>query len=109
MIIVNYDTFVQMPIGTVYCEYSDVVFGDLYIKGETINNGKDWFYRELVGNPEFNSDIYTEACVPMKEGKHINPDYDISQRDGMFDYDRQFVVYSKEDIISLINTLKELV
>jgi len=107
MRIVDYNTFIKLPEGTMYCEYSPCVFGDLKIKDETISNS-DWFYSSLQSNPEFDSDFYGEACEPMKKGEDINPDFNCIERDGMFDYDRQFLIYNKGDVQAMINKLQSI-
>ena len=44
----------------------------------------------------------------MEDGLEVPPDFDILQRDGMYDYDRKFLIYSKEDVQAVINKLKSL-
>ena len=112
MKIVDFNTFIQLPIGTVYCEASPCIFGDLAIKQDSIFKdgfGIDWFYTDLTGNPEYDCDIYSEAFEPMINGENIKPDFYVQQRDGMYEYDRTFMVYTKKDVKRMIKRLKKLV
>lgn len=105
MKIVDYDTFIKMPAGTLYAEYTPYVFGETLIKQNTINGGKDWLYLELVGNPDVDSEWHI-GCEAMEEGEELPPDTSLC-RDGMFDYSRRFLVYSRDDVENMILTLKE--
>ena len=108
MIIVNYDTFVKLPKCILYCEVEPCVFGEVRIKEETINDGNDWFFSDLTSNPTYDSDICGEAYDPMVKGIDIKPNFNVQTRDGMFDYDRMFLIYSKEDIQLMIDKLNDI-
>jgi len=106
MKIVDYDTFIKMPAGTLYAEYTPCVFGDTRIKHDILNGGKDWFYSDLTTNPEYNGN-WEDVCESMEKGEDVPRETDCCQRDGMFDYDRKFLVYSGHDVETMIETLKE--
>lgn len=116
MKIVDYNTFTNMPKGTIYSEYKPCIFEGIHIKHDVIsheNDGfiNDWFYQELVNNPDWDcAEEYNiqSVCEFMEDGNSANPDFDTMQRDGMFDYDRKFLVYEKQDIELLIEKLKIL-
>lgn len=105
MKIVDYDTFIKMPAGTLYAEYTPCIFGETFIKQDNVSGrDRDWFYSELVSNPD--NDDWVDACEAMEKGEELPPETAWS-RDGMFDYDRKFLVYSRHDVETMIETLKE--
>jgi hypothetical protein len=112
MKIVDYDTFVSLPEKTLYSFYAPCYTDGLKVKGETTNKGKDWFYSDMLDNPkqEYEGEFlqYAEVMEKMEKGESIKADFHILERDGMFDYERQFLVYEKEDIEEMIEKLKEL-
>jgi len=106
MKIVNYDEFIKLPKGTIYSETEPCIFGEWRIKRDTVNGDSDWFYEVLVGDFDYfekYSDI-SEAYDDMEKGVDILSE-GVLQRDGMYDHDRKFAIYSKEDIKKLIETL----
>ena len=106
MRIVEYDTFVKLPKGTMYCETEPCVFGEIQIKHETINEGKDWFYSSLQSNISYEDHFIDSYDKCIRE--EVDLDFDIIQRDGMFDYDRKFAIYSQKDIQDMINKLQSI-
>lgn len=105
MKIVDYNEFIETPKYTIYSEYYDCNICDIHCKGDVINNKSDWFYSQLTNNLEYNSDVYSEAFLEMENGKSIDIDVTTIQRDGMYDNDRRFIIYEKNDIIELIEKL----
>lgn len=111
MKIVNYKDFIKLPSGTIYSEYSPQIFGPLYIKKDTINEGNDWVLTRIQESFKLKPDKWTdfnEACTLMETGTELKADYITQERDGMFDYDRKFLVYNKEDVADFIAHLKTL-
>jgi hypothetical protein len=106
MKIVDYDTFVKMPQGTIYSTYSPCNFGDIYCLEEVINDGSDWFLSRMINNPDDNCDIQ-KCCTDMENGVSIDADFHCWERDGMFDYDRKFLVYETKDIEMFIEKLQD--
>lgn len=102
MRIVSYEEFIELPSGTMYCETEPCFFGALKIKGDTINDGKDWFLIPLVDNLD-NPEDYDKA-----KKEDVPFDFTTSERDGMFDYNREFAIYSTEDIEQFIKALEKL-
>lgn len=107
MRIVDYNTFVKLPTGTMYCETVPCVFGEIKIKHETINEEKDWFLQCFQGNIE-SENGFRESYNKLLEGKEVNLDLGTLERDGMFDYDRKFAIYSQKDIQDMINKLQSV-
>ena len=100
MRIVNYNEFVKTPKGTLYSEYAPCIFGEVRIKHDVIiHNGEvsDWYYQDLTNNPDWDyAETYDimATCKIMENGVEVPPDFDIIERDGMFNYDRKFLIYS---------------
>lgn len=117
MKIVDYNTFTNMPKGTIYASYSPCVFGEVYVKHDSFSHEddgfiNDWFYQELLNNPDWE---YAETydilaiCEYMENGNSVPLDLNTISRDGMFDYNRKFLIYEKSDIEALIEKLKSLI
>ena len=106
MRIVDYDTFVKLPIGTMYCETEPCVFGEIKIKDETINEGNDWFYQNFQNNIECENG-FDESYNKLLE-EEVSLDFNITERDSMFDYNRKFAIYSQKDIQDMINKLQSI-
>lgn len=106
MRIVDYDTFIELPEGILYREYSPCVFGELQIKVKNISNS-NWVLQSL--SPTFDEEfqIY-EACQRMEQGESLTIDTDSGELDSMFEYDRRFLIYEKKDVQKLINELQKL-
>jgi hypothetical protein len=110
MKIVDYKTFISLPAGILYCETEPCVFGELQVKQETINDGRDWFLSRLKDSFIEDGDYkqFDEYYQDLEKGIIKRMDYFTQERDGMFDYNRKFLIYDKEDINDLINFLKSL-
>lgn len=111
MRIVKFDEFIELPEGTVYGFYRPCFTNDLYIKGESLNSKQDWFYSCITPcNFDYNNDCQNiDAMQAMENGEHCVLDVSIQERDGMFDYDRMFLIYEEEDILKIINKLKSCI
>jgi hypothetical protein len=113
MKIVDYNTFISMPKGTLYSNYAPCYMSGLKVKDDTINEGKDWFYYDMLDNPDqhYKDEYlqYFDTIAKMEHGESIPADFYILERDGMFDYERCFVIYEHKDIKEFIEKLKELI
>jgi hypothetical protein len=116
MKIVDYNTFTNMPKGTIYSVYEPCYFSNPKIKHDVISHEKDgfindWFYQELINNPDWDEAPeygIESVCKELENGKSIKPDFNCITRDAMFDYDRKFLIYEKEDIQLFIDKLQSL-
>jgi hypothetical protein len=107
MKIINYDEFVSLPKGTLYRETEPCWFGELQIKQDSINENNDWLLTRLDYLEEsHSSDDFIKCYNKMEKGESFNLDIHCSERDGMFDYDRKFLIYEKKDVEKLIELLK---
>jgi hypothetical protein len=107
MKIVNLKQFFELPDGVLYSKYKPCYFDGLYIKLETIrrDNGEpvDFCYKNLIAELDVNdSDEFIDILVEAeKTNEHIKLDFDCSQRDGLYDDEQMFAIYSQEDILNL--------
>ena len=107
MRIVNYQEFINLPQGTLYRETEPQIFGELQIKQETINEGHDWYLTRL---DYFQTELsFSDGYEFLEAGNSLPLDLNSSERDGMFDYERKFLIYEKEDVKALMEYLTELI
>ena len=101
MKLVNYREFLTLPSGTLFSKYEPFVFGPLCIKEASIPH--DFFYQSLVDSIQFTGEP-TDAFRQL--GEEIPVDMNLLERDGYFDEDQLFVVWSHTDVDQLIKRLQ---
>ena len=103
MRIVDRKMFLVMPAGTLYSKYSPCVFGDLCIKGQTVGDN-DFFSQQINDAIQHNSsDEFADALLSAaKTGADLQMDFYFEGRDGLFDGDQLFAVWSRADVVALI-------
>ncbi len=111
MKLVDRKTFLALPSGTVYAKYEPCYCQDIGVKHSTIGDN-DWAYTSVdtISFVDSNSsNELTDGLLSMKVGDSINTEIimDSAYRDGMFDEEQLFMVYSKEEVQSLIGLLTE--
>jgi hypothetical protein len=108
MKIVDCKTFLALPPGTVYAKYAPSYFEGLCIKGDTLPNGNDWFYQQIVDSIRASDSGEWGALLDESEttGRELVMDFNFEGRDGCFEDDQLFAVWSKEDVAQLIERLK---
>ena len=104
MKVVNRKEFLAMPAGTLYTEFEPCCVNGLAIKHDTLDNGDDWFYTELIA-----SSAACDGLVEMNDGKELLYSSNWQGRDGAFDQDQLFIVYSPADIQAFADTLAGLI
>ncbi len=102
MRIVNRKEFLSMPPGTLFRKYETNDLSELMIKEDTWTN--DFRYTEMLdnhilGDSEDTDEIYKAEKDSTYDIKTSN--YCIG-RDGLFDDDQLFAVYSHDELMSLI-------
>lgn len=108
MRIVDRKTFLSLPGKTLYRKFEPDIYGDLEIKGETLNNDYQVVYScGFIKGCKDCSDTSDAHDIAVQEGSDYRFDIDTYSRDGMFDKDQLFAVYDNEDIEQLIGKLKE--
>ena len=116
MKIVNRNTFIQMPAGTLFMKYAPCHFGPLCIKGDSIIfdlpvfSGacpNDFYVQDLNTVKANSSDEEFDILDSAEQfGNSFELWFDIEERDGMFDQDQLFAVYERSDVEALIFTLQ---
>jgi hypothetical protein len=100
MRIVNLKEFLAMPPGTMFSEYEPCVLSPACIKGDTIRD-VDFFYSDIsYAIPEM------ESLIEMENGKAVELDFDTPTRDGSFNEDQLFAIWSDGDRKALIKRLE---
>lgn len=125
MKIISRKELMELPEGVIYMSYSPVVFGDLMIKGETINDGEeniDWYESSLFYEPlgpkdgnDFTIDetrssdrVFDIIDVQMGEqGISMRMDFEVYSREGYFDNDMQYAILEQHDVEDLISKLRK--
>ena len=104
MKIVDLKAFRDLPEGTIASKYDPCIFGDLFIKGRTME--VDFILTYLTNEIEANSsDERFDKLDACEKGESVAMSFDESMRDGCFDDDQLFAVWDKPDIEGLIATL----
>jgi hypothetical protein len=112
MKIVTRAQLMNLPPNTVYSTYTPCWFGELLIKGVTIeNNGKniDWYEQQIADAIECrNSDEYAAKLDDaQKNGTSLRMDFDCEGRDGMFDHSQLYAVWEPQDVMALVARLQQ--
>lgn len=105
MRIVDRQTFLAMPAGTVFAKYEPHSFRELAIKEETI--GQDFVVQDL--SPWFgsSSEEFFDTLEGLLNGAESPPlEFDFAGRDGLFDQGQLFAVLSARDLAALIARLQ---
>ena len=113
MRIVNRDTFIGMPPGTLFSKYEPCVFGDLMIKGESIifDGGNDFFYQQIADSVKASgsNELVNILDDSEENGTSFDMDFHLEGRDGLFEYGQLFAIWEPSDVSALIDRLKEVV
>ena len=102
MKIVNLTEFLALPGGTLFCRYEPVILGSLEIKEESRSN-KDFYSANLVGT----EDDFVDSMFALEDGKvkDIPIDCEGFSRDGLFEDDAKFLIFTKKDIWKIAKVL----
>lgn len=110
MKVITKKEFYLLPAGTLFSFFDPNVFEGLKIKGNTLFNGDipyDFFYTDLIGNvAAANSEQLHDVLVSAVEyNKTFDLDFEGYQRDGLYQEEALYAVYSQKDITALSNKL----
>jgi hypothetical protein len=115
MKIVNKQEFYNLPAGTLYSNYEPCVIEGLKIKQNTCfsidtKEPIDYCYIDLIGNVDYKDfEDYIDLLDNSEKNKtSLKLDFEITERDGMFEKNEMFCIYEEDDIKSLISTLQGL-
>lgn len=122
MKIVDRQTFLAMPVGTVYAKYEPIrgykdpqpvhpgrpMFGELSIKDETIAS-EDFYYEVLIGTIDARDEGHRidQLLQAQEEGVSLPIHYGSVDRDACFDEDQLFAVWELSDVQHLIAQLHD--
>lgn len=112
MKIVDRNTLLALPAGTVFMHYSPGMFRGLYVKGQSIldadGEALDWWERRL-DRPGFPAgdcnDDYFEALAMLESGAELPASFDTWARDGLFDAEQRYAVFDRADAQALTGAL----
>jgi hypothetical protein len=114
MKIVNRETFLAMPEGTIYYKYEPDTYTDLAIKGESLKSLAgtgfiDFFERDFLGFPPllFLGERDSDLQALVKSGESLPMDFEIEGRDGLYDEHQLFAVLEKQDVMNMLWTIQE--
>lgn len=105
--------FLTLPAGTIYSriyDESDMLQG-LYAKASGEDYGNDWLEQDLISEiktpDEITSgiDAMNYLINQIETHQEFETNLDLVGRDGMFDDDDKFVVWSKNDVQKLVDYL----
>lgn len=105
MRIMNRDEFLAIEGEVLFSRYYDGSFGDLEIKGGTF--GKiDFTCQTLATSLQAVGDgFFDEISRGEKTGGDMPMDFDCLGRDGLYDQNQKFAVWSADDVQALIARL----
>lgn len=108
MRVVDRETFLALPPGTLFAKFEPDVFGPLQLKADTC--GEDFVCVELIPSFEGVRDCgdWHEVLDRMVAGEASPPlRYDSYGRDGYFDRDQLFAVFEERDVRALLDHIIE--
>lgn len=98
----TFDDFVKLRPGVVFFRYEPHIYGPLSIKGETINDGTDFFCHEM---PEWDIEDVWEYGRNALLKLEPEIDLEIQGREALYDKTMLYAVLSSDDIRTLIQKL----
>jgi len=109
MRIVNKDIFLVQPAGTLFSKYSETRggIGELMIKSDTWAHG-DFLYQDIRDAIENmgSEDWQDKLDDSQHNGTELAMDFDCLGRDGCFEDDQLYAIWSDEDRLALIKRLE---
>lgn len=107
MRIVDHAEFLAMPPNTVYCKYETTGnLGEICIKRDSYKS-VDWHYT-AIASFEFHSstELFDKLFEAERDSAYEIPNNSTDwQRDGLFNEDQKFVVFSAADVKGMIDAL----
>lgn len=107
MQLVDRKTFLTLPAGTVCTKYMTHDNGDIAIKQRTVGDN-DWTYTPLDTISFIDAedaDGLFDKLEELKPGDVIDTYMATSYRDGLFEKNAQFFVYSQDDVKKIVDLL----
>lgn len=94
----------------IFSNLHDYSIEGLYEGFRMEGNDHDFILTDLLDSVEYdykNEEWFDVIDRAVEHGEEFKLALDDTTRDGLFDYDRQFVIYDKGDIKSLVDKLSE--
>ena len=110
MKIVDLQTFLSLPEGTVYSRYQPCIFTGLEVKASAPGDmDHDWCYDDLIIPIDADdSGDFSAKCSIAEAGVSVALDfYNSTSRDGMFDDEALFAVMEPDEVRALIAKLEK--
>jgi hypothetical protein len=104
--IVSRTEFMNLPAGTIFNKFSLGNLGDPCIKGETWNDCQDFLVQYFDNLKSESGTEYIDTHFRLENGEEVALDFDCLGRDGCFDQDQLFAVWSDADVAALIHRLQ---
>lgn len=105
MRIVNLNTFLSLPKGTLFQKYSQYNFQDLRVKDDNVGPYTTDFRYDTASEPTLvNADDFDQTVNLLDEmvvDGHSEPLTTSNSRDGLYDPDQLFAIWEKNDIAIL--------
>lgn len=114
MKIVDRKTFLEQSAGTLFAKFEPNAFYDLCIKGESLliaGSSNDFYYQPIVDSIRCkDSNEFEELCdASWTDDKDIEMDFSCENRDGFYDEQQMFAIWSTKDVQQLINRLQQAI
>ena len=107
MKIVNLQTFLKLPVGTVYQKYDNFEFDSMCIKGDSRSFGDDFDSCDVTNEVGDESESHRYAILQdMELGAEYSKDFYTECRDGLFNPLQLFAVWSEQDVRGLVDRLE---
>ena len=107
MRIVRLEEFLSLPPGTVFAKYRPQMFDELCVKGDSNHESRDFVYRSLWEPLASNSGELCDVLAAAEErGAEVEIDTECWQRDGLYEYGQLFAVFSREEVLRIVDSLQ---
>lgn len=101
----KFKDFLKLPAGVVFSYYEPCIFRGLYKKYDSIQD-IDFFYTDFIAPIKSSgSDEYNDKLMNWKEGEELDLEFDVGEREGLFDEEQLYAVYSENEIKELSDAL----
>ena len=106
MKLLNRKEFLALPAGVIYAKYDPHIFGELSIKGDSLDH--DWYHQDFIEVDARDSDELFEILeIALGSGRSFDLNFNTISRDGLYDGEQLFAVFEKEDVEGLMSRLQE--
>src|SRR4030042_389222 len=94
------EEFLKMPEGIIAMKYNGGSFDGIFVKGKSLNN--DFILTYLTNQIDTTgSDDLFDKLKLLEDGKSLSISYEETMRDGEYQEDQNFAVWSAQDIDGL--------